>query len=192
VRTLFIDFDGTICHDRFWRGLKPDEYTQVQNILFSGKNTLVADWMRGRYSSEEINRAVEIETSLPYDYLWQVFVSDCETMFVDPKIIELIQVLRKRYHVVLITGNMDCFTRFTVPALKLEASFDEIVNSYYEGQLKTENAGATFVKYTKGDISEAILIEDSTKSCEAFRLLGGTAYQVTIPKDTLKFLQNLP
>lgn len=191
MRTLFIDFDGTICHDRFWRGLKPDEYTQIQNFLFSGKNILVADWMRGRYTSEEINRAVEIETSLPYDYLWQVFVNDCQTMFVDPKIIDLIQVLRNRYHVVLITGNMDCFTRFTLPALKLEASFDEIVNSYYEGQLKTENEGATFVKYTKGGISEAILIEDSTKSCEVFRRLGGTAYQVTKPGDTANYLLKL-
>lgn len=188
MRTLFIDFDGTICHDRFWRSLNEDAYIKVQSLLFNGQNQIVSNWMKGDYSSEDINQLVAKETGIEYDSLWGVFVSDCKTMKVEPEILKMINNLRKRFHVVLITGNMDCFSRFTVPSLRLNEYFDVIVNSFDEKQLKSENDGDSFKKYVRGEIVDAILIEDSEKSCETFKSLGGTAYRVTFPGDTLKYL----
>ena len=191
MKTLFIDFDGTICHDRFWRSLPKDENQQIQDLLFNGNNSIVVDWMKGVYASEEINELVSKETGLRYEYLWETFVHDCKTMYVSKEILEKVKLLRNQFHIVLITGNMDCFTRFTVPSLKLQEYFNVIVNSYEEKQLKTDENGYTFTKHLKGDIQNAILIEDSEKSCEVFNNLGGKAYQVTDNSGTLKHLYNL-
>ena len=86
---------------------------------------------------------------------------------------------------------MDSFDRFTVPTLKLASYFDVIVNSYTEGQLKTENNGESFLTYLKGLISDAILIDDSQKSCEVFAQVGGTAFQVIRENPATYYLQNL-
>jgi len=191
MKTLFIDFDGTICHDRFWRSLNEDDRDKVQNLLFSGKNQIVNNWMKGVYSSEEINRIVAKETNIDYESLWNLFVRDCQTMRIESEILALINDLRDIFHVVLITGNMDCFSRFTVPSLHLNEYFDVIVNSFDEKQLKSENDGNSFTKHVKGKITDAILIEDSENSCKVFESLGGTAYKVCSPDDTLKYLNIL-
>ncbi len=191
MRTLFIDFDGTICHDRFWRSLPTTENKQIQDFLFSNTNSLVTDWMRGNYSSEEINTLVAKQTGLNYQYLWDIFVHDCNTMTVRKELLELIHRLRAEFHVVLITGNMDCFSRFTVPSLQLKKYFDVIVNSSEEKQLKTDAGGASFIKYVKGNIYNALLVEDSLKSCEVFKKLGGSIHTTTGSDDTYQFLQTM-
>ena len=191
MKTLFVDFDGTICHDRFWRSLSDAEYTLIQSVLFGTDPTIAKDWMCGTYTSEDINQLVSKKTKLVYAYLWQNFVYDCQTMRIDPEILAVVTALRQHYSVVLITGNMDCFSRFTIPALRLEKYFDRIVNSADEGQLKTENNGETFLKYLTGNINDAILIEDSPTSCTLFTTLGGTALPVTEQHSALQHLQSI-
>jgi|TARA_Y100000310_G_scaffold342803_1_gene447512 hypothetical protein len=69
-------------------------------------------------------------------------------MHVSEDTLKKIFSLRDKYLVVLITGNMDSFTRFTIPSLELEKYFDHISNSFYEGKHKTDNNGELFVEYT--------------------------------------------
>ncbi len=191
MQTLFVDFDGTICHDKFWRGLGRDKAMLVQNTLFVDNPLLVVEWMCGKHSSEEVNKFISQKTGIKYQTLWDIFVNDCKTMTVEPKIFSIISKLRKKFHVVLITGNMDCFDRFTVPALKLDNHFDTIVNSYNEGQLKSANNGETFSKYGRGSLDNAYLVEDSSTSCKAFGKLGGTALHVTMRIPARNHLENL-
>jgi beta-phosphoglucomutase-like phosphatase (HAD superfamily) len=187
MKTLFIDFDGTICTDRFWRS--HPEYAVIQEALFIAHSQKVADWMRGQYSSEEINQFVSEQTGIPYKELWNIFTQDCESAHVPATILEICFELQNKFQVVLITGNMDCFSRFTMPALRLEKYFNKIVNSFDEKQLKTDNAGESFLKYCSGDLTKAVLIEDSQKSIDVFRELGGTAYQTDSLEKTLEILQ---
>jgi len=189
MRTLFIDFDGTICIDRFWRSSAV--YEKIQQALFIDNAEKAADWMRGVYTAEEISQLVSDQTGIPYESLWSIFQKDCETMYVPADILQQIQILRNSFHVVLITGNMDSFTRFTLPALKLDRYFDAIVNSYDERQLKTDNAGETFLKYCQGSIADAILVEDSQKSVDTFRELGGTAHQTDSLEKTFEIITKL-
>lgn len=191
MKTLFVDFDGTICHDHFWRSLPANENKQIQDFLFNGNNTYVVDWMKGVYTSQEINKLAAKETGLAYEFLWQTFVVDCKNMYVQKEILEILLILRNKYYIVLITGNMDCFSRFTVPSLKLKDYFNVIVNSCDEKQLKTDNNGYSFTKYCKGNIIDSVLIEDSEKSCEIFKSLGGKAYKVNHKNDTLRYLNDL-
>jgi FMN phosphatase YigB (HAD superfamily) len=191
MKTLFVDFDGTICTDRFWRSLPPDQYEITQQAIFSEDSPLAADWMRGKYTSEEINKRVAVALGTPYEVVWDMYVRDCREMRVNPELLALIDELRLIYHVVLITGNMDSFDRFTIPALELDQHFDVIVNSANEQKLKTDNDGESFLKYLKGEIADAVLIEDSPKTCAVFTALGGTALQVTPITPTLMHLQSL-
>ena len=136
---LFIDFDGTLCHDKFWRSSPTQFQELIQSFLFQENTDLINKWMRGYYTSEQINQLVADKISVDRNWLWNIFVDDCKTMRVSSDTLEMISLLRNKFSVVLITGNMDCFDRFTVPSLKLDKYFDLIVNSYNERMLKDEN-----------------------------------------------------
>lgn len=75
--------------------------------------------MKGKYTAEQVNEKIAQEIGMPYEEVWQLFVNDCSTMRVPQEILEQLSSLRSRYTVILMTGNMDSFSRFTVPALGL-------------------------------------------------------------------------
>jgi len=191
---LFCDFDGVLCHDRFWSNLPERHLNQVKDILLGGEPSLIDEWMRGKYSAEQVNTIVSKEIGLPYEELWEMFVQNCRTMSVSMPVLELLSDLRKDYVVILTTGNMDSLARFTIPSLGLDKYFDLIVNSYYEGMLKTDNGGETFIKYLNrynAEISESIVIDDSNRVCKVFRELGGVALRVTPEADALFHLRGM-
>ncbi len=190
---LFVDFDGTLCFDRFWRSLEPEFLAQIQGTLFQ-RNKIVVEWMRGEHTSEEINKKLAPELGVEYDYLWNIFVDDCKNMRVDTIVLEKINNLRENFTTILMTDNMDCFDRFTVPALRLNLYFDMIVNSYNEKVLKNDNEGALFKNYLKefnSDVRASYLIDNSEKTCALFQRLGGQAFFVTAEKPLSHWLATL-
>ncbi|HEY4486325.1 MAG TPA: hypothetical protein VJB70_01150 [Candidatus Paceibacterota bacterium] len=182
---LFVDFDGTLCHDKFWRSLEPALQEKIQEYLFGVDQEIVNDWMRGVYTSEDIHQKLVEDLKINYEFLWNIFVEDCRTMFVEKSVLGKIAKLRDRYITVLITDNMDCFDRFTVPALGMDACFDYIVNSYNEKMSKNDNGGKLFLDISArigGMLPESILIDNSPKTCEIFQKLGGRSFWVTAEK----------
>src|SRR5271154_2261777 len=93
---LFVDFDGTICFDKYWRSLPPEKYNQIQEFVFGQDKTLLNDWMRGVYTAEEINELVAEKIDIPFEELWKLFVRDCETMQVSKEILEKLSALRNK------------------------------------------------------------------------------------------------
>ncbi len=192
---LFIDFDGTLCHDRFWRSLGPDHSKKIQSSLFSQDLRLVTDWMKGAYSSEEVNEKLALTLNVPFGFLWETFVKDCAGMSVDEAVLKKVNGLRKKYKTVLITDNMDCFERFTVPALKLDEYFDVIVCSSKEKMLKNEDGGKLFrdvMLRFDGIPAQSILIDDSKRSCSTFEALGGRSFLITKEKPLSHWLASMP
>lgn len=191
---LFVDFDGTICHDRFWRSLSPELNEQVQNFLFRHDTARVMDWMLGKYSAEEINQLVAEEIGMPFSELWALFVDDCMTMHIPKGVLRRLSELRERFTVILITGNMDSFSRFTVPALKLDRYFDVISNSFHEGKHKTDRDGEIFRDYAEkfqADLSDCVLVDDSESACAIFAKLGGKSCHITPAHDIEYYLSIL-
>ncbi|HVT75055.1 MAG TPA: HAD family hydrolase [Candidatus Paceibacterota bacterium] len=191
---LFIDFDGTLCHDRFWRSLGQDSLRKIQDALFSSNKDLIRDWMRGMYTSEEINRRLVDILGLSYDSLWRNFVDDCKSMSVDGNVLKKIRELKAFYKIILITDNMDSFDRFTVPGLGLKDYFDDIINSFNMKKLKTESDGQVFIDTLKRNNilpQQAILFDDSEKSCETFNKLGGRSFRVAKERPLLHCLNEL-
>lgn len=179
---LFIDFDGTLCQDRFWRSLPRDEYTKVQELLFGADKSVIDKWMVGDTTSEDVNKLVSEHLEKPFEDVWQSFVFDCQTMQVGQHILETIAKLRGKYVTILLTVNMDCFSRFTAPALHLEEYFDEISNSYYSKMTKTDNDGEIYKNHAEKrnvQLTECVTIDDSISACSTFEKLGGKSYLVT-------------
>lgn len=194
---VFIDWDGTLCWSRFWESLSESNvaFKKVVNDFFTFEKETVNNWMRGDFTSEEINSIISDRSGLSKTLIWQAFISDCQKMYVDPEVISLIEKVREKYTVVLATGNMDCFSRFTIPALKLDKIFNLIINSYDIGYLKTEFNGRTFTDCIKQfkitDISKSYLLDNSENVCMVFNGLGGKAMKVNSKEDTINYLQTL-
>lgn len=191
---LFIDFDGTICFDRYWASLPPAQFEAVQELLFGGDSTRVNDWMLGKYSSEEINHYVSSALGIPYGDLWPLFVDDCASMTVSKALLDRLSGLRDRFWLVLITGNMDCFSRFVVPALGLDQFFDQISNSWHEGKHKTDREGEIFADYAakfNASLDRCVLIDDSVTACAAFTALGGKSCLIAGDNDIGHYLSML-
>ncbi|MBI4836572.1 MAG: HAD family hydrolase [Candidatus Abawacabacteria bacterium] len=191
---LLVDFDGTLCFDRFWRSVSPEVMAQIQSLLFSANRDLIRNWMRGQYSSEQVNRFIADTTGVAYDDLWEMFVRDCENMSVSPKALAQVALLRERFHTVLLTDNMDCFTRFTVPKLQLNAYFDHILNSADHGKMKSDNDGELFAKLAKKigvSIDQTWLVDNSVSACEHITKQGGRACLVTSEQTCEYWLDSL-
>ena len=185
-KTLFIDFDGTICFDLFWRSLDSKIKQKITDFLFVSNQELINRWMMGSYNSEEIHSKLSDALEVDYEYVWDVFIKDCKEMTIRARTIDLLQEARQTYRTVLITDNMDCFDRFTAPSLDLYNYFDCIENSYNYGMLKSEQGGGFFKKVLhlrQINIEDAILIDNSNDNCAAFERLGGKSIKVLRPED---------
>lgn len=191
---LFVDFDGTICMDKYGGSLTDTEREKVQNVLLGTDRTKMNDWLRGKYTAEEINKYISEQTKIDYEYLWNIFVNDCKNMKVSKSVLETLNSLREKYVVILMTGNTDSFARFTVPSLNLEKYFDLISNSYYEQKHKLDDGGSLFLKYAEKyevDINSCFLLDDNLKVCEVFKNLGGNVLYVTKEKLVEVYLEGL-
>ena len=192
--TVFVDFHGTVCNDRYWLSLSNEQQQALQAFLFQKNSHLVDEWMRGLHTAEAINEMVAAEVGLSYDAVWTAFVADCRSMHVSPAILSRLRLLRPLANIVLMTGNMDSFTRFTVPALGLDDYFDAISNSFDEGRLKTDGGGSLFIRYARRfgtPIEQCVLVDDAADVCAVFTDLGGKALQVTVERTTEAILDGL-
>lgn len=142
---VFIDWNGTLSPTNFWSHLEKSE-TQSDRELFKlwadttfiHHKDLIVPWMKGEYSSEDILTLVSKATNTNFDTILKEFIIGCEQMeYSSPNIPVLINKLKDKSVIVSIaTNNMDSFTRWTVPYMKLDTLFDEIINSFYMNAMK--------------------------------------------------------
>ena len=193
-KAIYIDCDGTLTTDHLWRSLPETDRIAVQKFLFGGDRVYMNNWMRGKYSSEEANQYVASGLGLSYEYLWDIFVEDCKNLYIDPKLLDEIKRLNKTYVTILMSGNMDCFTRFTIPALNLTKYFDHTSISFDEGLHKTDNNGELFSKWetkTSVPLGNSLLLDDQQQVLDIFSDLGGKPLKTTGPVDSLEILRSL-
>ncbi len=191
---LFIDFHGTLSKSYFWRSLDREARENIERFLFTEPNLATRDWMKGVYTSEQVNQMIAEEFDYDYDTLWSHFVEDCKTMEILKEILLKIGELRAVYTAILITDNMDCFTRFTVPSLGLDAHFDFIANSSDAKMLKNENGGEWFLKLARefnSAVDRSILIDDSVHVGKIFSQLGGRSLLVNKENSLAYWLDTL-
>lgn len=188
---LLVDFYKTISFGYLWHLAPAELQKQIQQLLFTDLKGGMADtWMRGKMTSEDINIFVANKLGEDYERLWEFFVRSSETIGVVDGALVLIEKLREKYTTVLITDNMDSLTRFTVPAYKLDAVFDRIVNSADVGIRKSDKNGEIF-KLVSDDFTGSVLLDDIEGNCALFNELGGDGRIVTKERDVVARLETL-
>jgi len=175
--TLYIDFHGTLCQDIFWRSAEKPVQEKIRSFLFGPDRTLLDEWMLGKHSSESVNRMLAEHSSTDFETLWKVFEEDCKTMHVSPASLKKITQLRKHFKTILLTDNMDCFERFTIPAISLDRAFDQIIDSSKTGRFKKE--AIPLLLADPATAKDSFLIDDSRATCDLFEKHGGKAFLAT-------------
>ena len=144
-RAVFIDWNGTLSFTNFWSHLEKSEKQSDRELfkiwsdtMFVNHKDRIVPWMKGEYVSEDLLSLVSRKTNTDFETILKEFIIGCELMeYSSPNIPDLIKNLRSKSVVVTIaTNNMDSFTRWTVPYMKLDTLFDEILNSFYLKAMK--------------------------------------------------------
>lgn len=194
-QNIFIDFDGTICFDYFWRSAPEEIKKTIGKFLFQDNTYLLEDWMRGKKSSEDINQIISDECNLDYNMIWNYFVKDCNNMYIPEAILDVLSACKKNNTLILITDNMDCFNRFTINKLKLLNYFHYIFNSYDYGVLKDDPLPKGLFKKVIDlngfDIQKSVLLDNSQKNCDLFSQLGGSSFLIKDKQDVVSILKML-
>lgn len=147
-KVIFIDWDGTLSRSRFWDrwndGLEHQwKYDLLQSTLFISDmgRDLVKKWMLGDRSYSDIIDYAANVTGIPTEELETELRYSAENMkFIDRNALELIRRLRRHgLKVVIATDNMDIFRKWTVPAMRLEERFDDILTSDRRKAFKTHS-----------------------------------------------------
>lgn len=194
-QNIFVDFDGTICFDYFWRSAPEEIKKTIGKFLFQNNTYLLEDWMRGQKSSEDINQIISDNCNLDYNMIWNYFIKDCENMYISEDILDALSACKKNNTLILITDNMDCFNRFTINKLKLSNYFHYIFNSYDYGVLKDDPLPKGFFKKVIDlngfDIQKSVLLDNSQKNCDLFNQLGGSSFLIKDKQDVVSILKML-
>lgn len=177
-KCVFLDWAFTLSNTLFWNHFNDPEHLHyptlqiIQATLF-GKNASfkgINDWMRGKLSSEDVIAVIcQQNPTIDPQFLLQELALSCSQMqFVSPQVPVYVRQLQAMgIQVVVATDNMDTFTRWTVPGLKLETIFDAVLNSYDLKALKKDRdsngESAFFGNYLRTHQikrGESVLIDD--------------------------------
>lgn len=193
---IFLDWDGTLCHSRFWQteDLGTRLFDRIQLVLFSSNPALVKGWMLEKTTSEKVCEWLSGKIGVDYSIIWDKLVRSCERMDIPSEAVLLMNGLKQRARLVMVTDNMDCFSRFTVPALDLGNIFDLIVNCADIGRLKNDENGRTFINACERfsiPIDRACLIDNSRVTGALFSSLGGRFVFTGSLETTINHLRSL-
>ena len=183
IKTIFLDWNGTICNNVFWQQLDNDStkeiFEKIKKCLFIDNGNLIDPWMKNQLSMNDIIDTISNETKINKQFLKEQLIFSSENMnFINPEIPNIIKLIREKgIKVVLASDNMDVF-RYTISKLKLDLLFDDLLLSNEIGFLKTEWTGNTslffknYIKRKNLNPNECTLIDDSKNLTDMCRDIG--------------------
>jgi len=200
MKVIFVDWHRTLSYDVFWGHLKDPSHPNhryfepIEKCLFVENRALIKPWMRGKLALEDIVDRLSADLGIPADVIFDELRRSCEVMqFSFTGLEDLVQDVQARgISVVIATDNMDAFTRFTVPALKIEELFDGYLDSYDTGHLKddAEPSGRlpffdTFLDERGLTYGDVVLLDDAPDKSGKYQNMGFDTVVVDSP-DTLR------
>jgi hypothetical protein len=211
---VFVDWHGVLSRSPYWSSIVTDPQHPLNRPLRSrlgrlyGDEQLMTEWMTGRRRTEDVVAGLDVELTGRYslDYLCRQLERDCRSMRVNGQLLPVLQIVRERAFVVVASDNVDAFAATyrrlagrrepagppapeRVETLTSCASaFDDLVCSSDVGVLKAADPDAFFGPYLAAcglGFGDALLIDDRSDVCTAFRAAGGTALRWTMHSDPL-------
>ncbi len=204
-KTIFFDWHNTLSTLLFWDQWKNPEHPRhewhasLSRYLLGENMSAVMKWMRGKLSAEEISSMLADALGYSREAIFQDLKESCESMrLVSDEILPLVRKLRESgMKCVIATDNMDTFTRFTVPALRLSEHFDGVLNSFETGMLKFDTEGGAipfFDEYLEKNnlrYKDVVLIDDCMDTSGTYEKRGFDILQVFNPDDFVGKLKQL-
>ena len=212
---VFVDWHGVLSRAPFWGSVVTDPGHPLHRPLRARVGRLYGDparmaaWMTGHHRTAEVVEALGVDGGARYgtEYLCRQLDKDCRVMRVNVELLRVLQTVRERAFVVVATDNVDTFAAAfrrlsgrrdarAVPAEEelpgtLAAwapAMDDLVCSSDVGVLKGQDPDAFFGPYLAAcglGFADALLIDDRSENCAAFRRAGGTALRWTMHTDPL-------
>ena len=204
-RVIFIDWNRTLSFDLFWGHLKDGRHPNhhhlapIEEWLFVKNRELIYPWMRGDISVEDIIERMSNDTKIPAKIILQELRHSCEIMqYCIVGLEGLVGDIQARgVKVVIATDNMDTFSRFTVPALKIDQLFDAYLNSYDMKHLKDDEEPADRIVFfddflAKNNLTYAdvVLLDDSPDRSGKYQRLGFERIVIDSPERLRKVLED--
>jgi hypothetical protein len=214
-RVVFVDWHGVLSRSPYWSTILSDRRHPLHQALRSRLGRLFSDadllggWMTGQLSTTQVVERLDITRGTRYtpEHLRRHLERDCRSMRVNTDLMRVLRGVRDRAFVVIATDNVDCFAetfrRLAVrrggrpdpfgelpPPDSLAAwagSCDGLVCSSEVRALKRD-PHAFFGPSLRAcglGFADALLIDDRTDNCEAFRAAGGAALRWTMHADPL-------
>ncbi|MDQ1287832.1 MAG: hypothetical protein QG622_1397 [Actinomycetota bacterium] len=212
-RVVFVDWHGVLSRAPYWSTILSDRRHPMHQPLRArlgrlySDSGLLAEWMTGRLTTVDVVEYLGITSGTRYtpDQMRRHLERDCRNMRINVDMMRLLRVVRHRAFVVIASDNVDCFAqtyrRLTSrrrldplteipPPDSLGAwatSCDDLVCSSEVGALKID-APAFYGRYLRAcglTFDDALLIDDRSDNCAAFRAAGGTALRWTMHADPL-------
>lgn len=186
-KVIFIDWNKTLSYSLFWEHLQDSSHPNhhqlpvIEKWLFVDNRDAINPWMRGELSVEDIVGKMSRDTNIDHDILLSELQRSCEEMrYCIDNLENIVEQIRANgIKVVIATDNMDTFSRFTVPAMRLDAIFDGILNSYTIGHLKDDEQPDNSIQFFDEYLAkhgwgytDAILLDDSPDKNGKYRRLG--------------------
>jgi FMN phosphatase YigB (HAD superfamily) len=192
---IVFDFDGVLCRDRFYARTLLPEHTHVFDWIecnIFGNKILLEQWMKGKMTSEEVNRIIAKACSIEFDFLYQQFLESVRLMRLDEQVKSFCVKLRSSgVKIGLVTNNMDVFSRITIKNHQLDELFHTIANSSDYGMLKKDADGELYdiaLKKIGVDIRNSIVVDDSPGVIELYKQKGGEGFLYRDYQELLNFL----
>jgi hypothetical protein len=186
-RVIFVDWFGVMSRTVFWWSIlhKPEHrfYSPLSvaaQQLFQNTD-LITNWMRGGVTFQQILSTMDLPTKGVSSEFWKKrLLLDCRRTRWEEELRESLKELSNQgSFIVLATDNMDCFYDSIDSITGLNEVFDSVLCSSNQGVLKAEAPERFFGPWLQSHSipwSEARLIDDSQKNCDAFCKLGGKPY----------------
>lgn len=183
IKAIFLDWNGTISKDYFWKSLKTKNnelFEKINKILFVDNSYIINEWMLGNVKIDDILNLLSKETKANQEYLMEELVFGLKQMdFVIHDLKDIIKKIQKNdIKVVLSSDNMDIFS-YVIDNLNLKNIFDDILLSNILKHLKNDVDGNSHALFFHDYIiknnlkyEECVLIDDSKSLVDMCKKVG--------------------
>lgn len=181
INSVIIDFDGTLCCDRYFKPLGPKALDVITKLVFGENSKQWADpWMRGDLTSADVASYLSRHLPESPEAILAALRQGCRQLTFNPAVLDFTKHQRKAGRkTALVTANMDIFTEIVVPAHGLSSLFDIVLNTADHHTLDKITLWQEAFRSFGPDYSYAssLLVEDNPKMVGLFQWLGGFAYE---------------
>jgi len=178
IKAVIFDFDGVLCHDRFYEEMLLPQYQELYNWIqdnIFGNKDLLHQWMRNEINTGDINKFIAEGTGYKEEFLKDILLKSLQGIRLDAKIFSLAKELKELHN-------------------KKNEIFDAVINSADYGCLKAEQNGKLFNKALEilnEKIEDCLFVDDSPRKVEFFKEKGGQGFLYSNNFDELDELLKL-